>query len=216
MVALIQTLIAVMLIPIALVASSAFNDTTHGFAPRGSNSPTIGRSGHLPVSPYGKCGRRTKFGCDQGRCCSGFGFCGLTEDHCGVGCQSAFGLCDPTTPIGPRTISPVGKCGRGTKFACEHGRCCSQYGFCGTTPEYCGVNCQSIFGPCDTDTPVGPLPMSRSGRCGRGTRFGCGPEKCCSPTGFCGTTKEHCRVGCQSAFGLCDPLSPAVQPLFSH
>ncbi|KAH9251719.1 hypothetical protein BASA81_010389 [Batrachochytrium salamandrivorans] len=53
MVALIQTLIAVMLIPIALVASSAFNDTTHGFAPRGSNSPTIGRSGHLPVSPYG-------------------------------------------------------------------------------------------------------------------------------------------------------------------
>ncbi|KAH9270767.1 hypothetical protein BASA83_007129 [Batrachochytrium salamandrivorans] len=90
MVALIQTLIAVMLIPIALVASSAFNDTTHGFAPRGSNSPTIGRSGHLPVSPYGKCGRRTKFGCDQGRCCSPFGFCGLTEDHCGVGCQSAF------------------------------------------------------------------------------------------------------------------------------
>ncbi|KAH6591565.1 hypothetical protein BASA61_004881 [Batrachochytrium salamandrivorans] len=50
MVALIQTLIAVMLIPIALVASSAFNDTTHGFAPRGSNSPTIGRSGHLPIT----------------------------------------------------------------------------------------------------------------------------------------------------------------------
>ncbi|KAH6600464.1 hypothetical protein BASA50_002287 [Batrachochytrium salamandrivorans] len=49
MVALIQTLIAVMLIPIAF-ASSAFNDTTHGFAPRGSNSPTIGRSGHLPIT----------------------------------------------------------------------------------------------------------------------------------------------------------------------
>ncbi|KAH9267029.1 hypothetical protein BASA83_010227 [Batrachochytrium salamandrivorans] len=164
MVALVQTLIAVMLIPVALVASSASNGTTHGFVSKGSSAPTIGLSGQLPVSPYGKCGKGTKFGCEQGRCCSRFGFCGLTEEHCGVGCQSAFGPCDPTTPIGPRTISPVGICGRGTKFACEHGRCCSQYGFCGTTPEYCGVNCQSIFGPCDTDTPVGPLPMSKSGR----------------------------------------------------
>ncbi|WP_170116070.1 hypothetical protein [Brenneria roseae] len=32
---------------------------------------------------------------------------------------------------------------------CAQGLCCSEYGFCGTTENYCGKGCQS--GDCDTD-----------------------------------------------------------------
>ncbi|KAH6583942.1 hypothetical protein BASA60_001151 [Batrachochytrium salamandrivorans] len=60
------------------------------------------------------------------------------------------------------------------------------------------------------------LKLSRNGKCGRGTNLKCRSDTCCSQFGFCGTTNEHCRADCQSAFGLCDPLSPAIQPLVSH
>ena len=32
--------------------------------------------------------------CDEDECCSEYGWCGLTEEHCGTGCQSAYGHCD--------------------------------------------------------------------------------------------------------------------------
>ncbi|KAL6959879.1 Acidic mammalian chitinase [Sarracenia purpurea var. burkii] len=36
------------------------------------------------------------------------------------------------------------QCGRQAGGAlCPNGLCCSQYGYCGTTPEYCQNNCQS-------------------------------------------------------------------------
>jgi hypothetical protein len=28
------------------------------------------------------------------------------------------------------------------------GNCCSQYGWCGSTVDYCGAGCQSNFGTC--------------------------------------------------------------------
>ncbi|KAF2848708.1 carbohydrate-binding module family 18 protein, partial [Plenodomus tracheiphilus IPT5] len=28
-----------------------------------------------------------------GSCCSQYGWCGSTKDHCNAGCQSAFGTC---------------------------------------------------------------------------------------------------------------------------
>jgi len=43
---------------------------------------------------------------------------------------------------------------------CPAGLCCSQYGWCGTTPAYCGFGCNSLYGSCtevgDVDTvPAG-------------------------------------------------------------
>lgn len=40
-------------------------------------------------------------------CCSQYGWCGSSTDHCGVGCQSSFGLyCNTPSPTPPPTPSP--------------------------------------------------------------------------------------------------------------
>ena len=54
-----------------------------------------------------RCGK--EFGkCDKGYCCSQYGWCGKSEDHCGKGCQSEFGQCNgitTTTPINSSSSS---------------------------------------------------------------------------------------------------------------
>jgi len=49
--------------------------------------------------------------------------------------------------------STDGTCGQG-HGNCPEGSCCSKYGYCGTTPDHCGVGCQPKFGYC--------LPSSKS------------------------------------------------------
>jgi hypothetical protein len=84
--------------------------------------------------------------------------------------------------------------------------CCSIYGFCGSSSDYCGAeNCYS--GNCDTDLGG----KSTTGECGplfagdktcTGTQFGV----CCSTSGFCGNSTEYCGVGnCYD--GACDTES---------
>ncbi|CAH1763928.1 4841_t:CDS:2 [Entrophospora sp. SA101] len=49
----------------------------------------------------GNCGAKSIGGavkCLNGFCCSEFGFCGSTAEHCGKGCQSAFGRCGEAAP----------------------------------------------------------------------------------------------------------------------
>ncbi|KAK4370115.1 hypothetical protein RND71_009592 [Anisodus tanguticus] len=42
------------------------------------------------------------------------------------------------------TTTSAQQCGRQARGrSCANGLCCSQYGFCGTTRDYCGVGCQS-------------------------------------------------------------------------
>ncbi|KXS12978.1 carbohydrate esterase family 4 protein [Gonapodya prolifera JEL478] len=73
-----------------------------------SSSPPSG-----PISSDGRCG--SSFGstvCANGDCCSPYAWCGNTADHCGSGCQSAFGRCNgspspspPATPASPTPLS---------------------------------------------------------------------------------------------------------------
>ncbi|OUM58671.1 carbohydrate esterase family 4 protein, partial [Piromyces sp. E2] len=82
------------------------------------------------------------------------GYCGKTSEYCGKGCQSEFGKCNVDTKtkakVTTKNISTNGKCGG--KYVCPKGFCCSQYGYCGKTSEYCGKGCQSEFGMCDATT----------------------------------------------------------------
>ncbi|KAM0916205.1 hypothetical protein ACQ4PT_010299 [Festuca glaucescens] len=85
---------------------------------------------------------------------------------------------------------------------CANCLCCSQFGFCGNTSEYCGAGCQSQCSGC---SPVQ--------RCG--SQFGgakCAGCLCCSQFGFCGGTPEYCGAGCQSQCSGCVPPPPPPGP----
>ncbi|KAH9560611.1 hypothetical protein CY35_06G114700 [Sphagnum magellanicum] len=73
---------------------------------------------------------------------------------------------------------------------CAGGKCCSQYGWCGCTIDYCGSGsgCQSHCSGCSGGG--GSAECNSSNPCPRGD--------CCSQYGFCGSTEDYCGNGCQS------------------
>ncbi|KAH0610047.1 uncharacterized protein H6S33_012593 [Morchella sextelata] len=168
------------------------------------------------VSPDNTCGfayngAGNNYTCDSttaGTCCSQYGYCGSTSDYCGTGCQSDFGSCTGggdgtvTTPVDPLLC---GAANGGN--SCAAGLCCSQYGYCGNTTDYCDTGCQSTYGTCDTGADTGSDtlcgPMNNGAVCGNG--------ECCSPAGYCGTTEDYCKSpDCLVGYGTCDAsLTPA-------
>jgi len=126
------------------------------------------------VSVNGRCSEKDG-SCPSGECCSKYGWCGSSEDHCNnsKGCQSKFGVCSGEASINNKTSSTKtksilklesisepqlestsessnhGKCGEGFG-KCSDGQCCSKYGWCGKSDEYCSLDqgCQSQFGEC--------------------------------------------------------------------
>jgi chitinase len=72
--------------------------------------------------------------CPNNLCCSKYGYCGRSCDHCGAGCQSQ---CANSGAAEPR------RCGaQGGGTACPDGLCCSRYGYCGLGLDHCGAGCQ--------------------------------------------------------------------------
>jgi len=94
----------------------------------------------------------------------------------------------------------AGRCGDGV--SCPAGYCCSKYGYCGTTNDFCGDGCQVKYGTCKANS------ISTNGRCGPNyDNKVCPGDKCCSLYGWCGTDADHCGAGCLSYFGRCDSHS---------
>jgi len=146
------------------------------------------------ISTDGKCGKG-KGKCPNGKCCSKYGWCGTSNDHClaNKGCQENYGKCKS------ENTSTNHKCGP-EYGKCPTGKCCSKYGWCGTSDDYCLATkgCQSEFGDCKKEK------ISTNNKCG--SKDGkCPNGKCCSKYGWCGTSDDHCLVdkGCQSEFGDC-------------
>ncbi|KAF7853632.1 hypothetical protein EAF04_010623 [Stromatinia cepivora] len=121
---------------------------------------------------------------------------------------------------GTSNISPNGLCGAdNTNYTCEgsaFGDCCSEYGNCGSTSDFCGVGCQSLFGSCSTASVTistttntataaasSTVTLTPDGSCGGDNEYTCGSPNCCSENGYCGSTSDFCGIGCQSAFGIC-------------
>ncbi|KAI4610542.1 uncharacterized protein J4E87_010796 [Alternaria ethzedia] len=154
--------------------------------PSTSSTPTSSSAVPTPTGPTSKDGMCGAAGGSQscvgwvgvdgllGECCSQYGYCGNTADHCQTGCQAGFGKCgaqpsaSPSasatvsasvtgpvpTPTGPTTTD--GSCGAanggmtciGFNGPAGLSECCSQYGYCGNTDIYCDAGCQAGFGKC--------------------------------------------------------------------
>ncbi|KAJ3045025.1 hypothetical protein HDV00_012446 [Rhizophlyctis rosea] len=93
----------------------------------------------------------------------------------------------------------IQRCGsQGNGKSCSTGLCCSQYGYCGTTDDYCNSKtCQRGFGLC---TGI----SNQGGKCGtvNGVRLFCAPGSCCSSNWTCGVGSA-CGAGCRSDLGNC-------------
>ncbi|KPM40558.1 hypothetical protein AK830_g5977 [Neonectria ditissima] len=154
------------------------------------------------TSPDGSCGGTNQYNCTSssfGDCCSSSGYCGGTSGHCGNGCQGLFGTCGA-----PTNTSSDGQCGSNGKICLGSGfgDCCSSGNWCGDAVEHCGPGCKPEYGNC-TSTDAGNI--STDGSCGKngktckGSTFG----DCCSSTGYCGSSNDHCKAGCQPQYGTC-------------
>jgi hypothetical protein len=107
----------------------------------------VGDSANQPKSSDGTCGAKANpigATCKDsgfGDCCSGTGWCGSDDSHCGSGCQTTWGTC---TMGG---VTTDGTCGVGNNgYTCGNfpaGSCCSASGFCGSGDSFCGKGCQS-------------------------------------------------------------------------
>jgi len=76
------------------------------------------------TNKYNRCG--IEFGyliCQDNKCCSQYGFCGVTDEYCDIGCQFDFGICNSNIT---QITSPDGTCGRFNGYSCEPGYCCSR------------------------------------------------------------------------------------------
>ncbi|CAL4893444.1 unnamed protein product [Urochloa decumbens] len=80
--------------------------------------------------------------CPDGLCCSKYGYCGRSCDHCGAGCQSQCAHHGGGAAAAPASATPH-RCGaQGGGAACPGGLCCSRYGYCGLGADHCGAGCQ--------------------------------------------------------------------------
>ncbi|SPQ95626.1 unnamed protein product (mitochondrion) [Plasmodiophora brassicae] len=143
------------------------------------------RSAPVPT-PAQRCGTGLPL-CNPGSCCSQWGYCGSTIDYCNA--QSMYPMVPfpkPTTPA-PTVlkIAPAAQaCGTSLPL-CPVGSCCSQWGFCGTTSDYC--NSASVYQAVTTPRA--------DGRCGLAFgNAGCASDQCCSPYGYCGSGSQYCST----------------------
>ncbi|KAF2147914.1 glycoside hydrolase family 18 protein, partial [Myriangium duriaei CBS 260.36] len=103
--------------------------------------------------PTGTCNSQTP--CVNGACCGPDNLCGYTHKQCGTGCRFN---CNATAQCGPYAAKGHEKCPLNV--------CCSEFGFCGSDPEFC-----TWTNPTD---PLYPACSSQYGSCGAVSRPSCG------------------------------------------
>ncbi|RIB04564.1 CBM Family 18/Carbohydrate Esterase Family 4 protein [Gigaspora rosea] len=102
------------------------------------------------ISVDGTCGPDKNTKCPDNYCCSQWGYCGGTSDFCGEGCQQGFGTCGQVSNGGSNQVSTDGRCGPVSNTRCPDNYCCSQWGYCGSTADFCDTDqgCQKGYGTC--------------------------------------------------------------------
>jgi len=136
-------------------SSTTITSTTTTTTKKTTTTTTTTTKSPLPTSTSGRCG--LDYGiCPDNLCCSKYGYCGDSDDHCKKGCQSEFGVCNEgstTTKTTTTTKNPSlptstnGRCGPDYGY-CPDNLCCSKYGYCGDSDDHCESGCISEFGRC--------------------------------------------------------------------
>ncbi|KAF2132421.1 carbohydrate-binding module family 18 [Dothidotthia symphoricarpi CBS 119687] len=169
----------------------------------------------------------------KGTCCSQYGYCGATTDHCGTGCLSGCTTAAaPTTPVATSSATTPrddGRCGKdfaGATCAAggAFGGCCSAFGYCGSTDGHClpangcQNGCTGAATGAQTATTSRPPSTTTSGEpvLGKPTSVSTQPA---TPTGVqttdgsCGATFGNTVCGswsqgsCCSMYGYCGSTS---------
>ncbi|CBX93253.1 hypothetical protein IAQ61_008967 [Plenodomus lingam] len=170
----------------------------------------------------GNCGPENKNAkCSASECCSQYGWCGTTKDHCdaktclknfsGASSQCKSGGSSTPPPQGgqnfPATVPEIDVCGHAENGVSCPGagtngyfyRCCSSAGHCGPKNDiqdqgiYCGADCQGGFGKCNTMAKP-PVPAQAPGIARAGET--CGPivnKKCAD--NLCCSGSNFCGTG---------------------
>ncbi|KAG4101709.1 glycoside hydrolase/deacetylase [Neocallimastix lanati (nom. inval.)] len=137
--------------------------------------------------------------CPEGTCCSKYGYCGTTKDHCGVGCQSKFGYCLPSSSSKSKKTTTTTK-----KITKKKNVTTSKK----NKNKSSSTSSKKVIKKSTTTTikksatTSKPKKISTNGQCG--SKYGACPNgQCCSQFGYCGVSGDHCGTGCQSEFGEC-------------
>jgi len=150
---------------------------------------------NLMISDDGRCGIINGRQCPSGECCSTFGYCGVSYDFCIKYCDPRYGECKSSNSL----ISTDGLCGITNGKKCPSGECCSTFGYCGVSDEFCSKYCDPKYGECKSSNSD----VSTDGLCGKENGKKCPPGECCSTFGFCGVNEEFCTKYCDPKYGEC-------------
>ncbi|KAI9337720.1 hypothetical protein DFJ73DRAFT_646400 [Zopfochytrium polystomum] len=184
-----------------------------------SSSSTSSRDATI-YSDDGSCGGSNNWSCYPGFCCSAYGYCGQTEDFCGVGCQSGFGQCGNATSTTAGSASNSGGAGLETgpsKTVTESSEPpvssatlteSSEPAVSSSTLTESSEAATTLTSS-TSSTAADPLPtfVSTTGECGQA--FGlCPLGLCCSQYGYCGSSAFNCDLssGCNPQYGDCTGL----------
>jgi hypothetical protein len=99
--------------------------------------PTSGVSVFARAEEDYSCGEKKP--CSNGACCAKTGYCGYGPASCGTNGISPNDKCWSN-------CNAKAECGQYAKVPntkCPLNVCCSEFGFCGTTKDFCGDKCQS-------------------------------------------------------------------------
>ena len=148
----------------------------------------------IPLSFGSHCGKSNGLSCTTGYCCSKYGYCGKTEEHCGKGCQINYGKCHKLSTTKKSTKKNTKTSNKKTSTTTKK-----------TTTKKNITTTKKNTTTTSKVEPTSTIKYSVDGRCG--PKFGntvCKGNKCCSKYGWCGIEDGHCGFGCQVEFGRCD------------
>ncbi|KAK4097222.1 carbohydrate-binding module family 18 protein [Parathielavia hyrcaniae] len=178
-------------------------------------------SKHNGRSPYASSGfaelrlrqADSQCGAEYGRCpgdlcCSSYGFCGDSVDHCHplFDCQTQYGTCGWPRVVPQPTTTDTSTTSARPSTTSTSSTTTSRPPT--TTSSTTTLNRPSTAATTLASTipiPTGSLQITTNGQCGNTTMCIGNPNfgPCCSQFFWCGSSLEYCGAGCRTEFGAC-------------